>query len=286
MGIKISLWNGDNWATRGGKDKVDWSKGPFIASFRNYKIDACFGMEIQGFAEQKAPQIGGISRDITLLHLRKKKISNLRLSCHREMGSSSRELLHLEQKNLSAASSIESTLLVCKRESVSHTKKAPPDGKPTTSPVAQSQVLGKVKDFLGVISEANKRLQKAAEDNSLNYDIEVLTGTESEVIEMDLMLGIADLHTPEAIAAAESAISSGQPLVPSDSDSSETESEGTSDNDDNKVESDNDDDKDNNNDEQTGSSLKRKTSSFVEEGSSQAAGRNGSKKRPKIVEMC
>ncbi|KAL7227469.1 hypothetical protein ACSBR1_022345 [Camellia fascicularis] len=41
MSIKISLWNGDTWATRGGKDKVDWSKGPFIASFRNYKIDAC-----------------------------------------------------------------------------------------------------------------------------------------------------------------------------------------------------------------------------------------------------
>lgn len=41
MGIKISLWNGDSWATRGGKDKIDWSKGPFIASFRNYKIDAC-----------------------------------------------------------------------------------------------------------------------------------------------------------------------------------------------------------------------------------------------------
>ncbi|GAB4853393.1 Probable xyloglucan endotransglucosylase/hydrolase protein 10 [Ancistrocladus abbreviatus] len=41
MSIKASIWNGDNWATRGGKDKIDWSKGPFIASFRNYKIDAC-----------------------------------------------------------------------------------------------------------------------------------------------------------------------------------------------------------------------------------------------------
>uniref|UniRef100_A0A5B7B144 Xyloglucan endotransglucosylase/hydrolase n=1 Tax=Davidia involucrata TaxID=16924 RepID=A0A5B7B144_DAVIN len=41
MGIKISLWDGDSWATRGGKDKIDWSQGPFIASFRNYKIDAC-----------------------------------------------------------------------------------------------------------------------------------------------------------------------------------------------------------------------------------------------------
>ncbi|KAH7575458.1 hypothetical protein ACOSP7_004914 [Xanthoceras sorbifolium] len=41
MSIKMSLWNGDSWATRGGKDKIDWSKGPFIASFRDYKIDAC-----------------------------------------------------------------------------------------------------------------------------------------------------------------------------------------------------------------------------------------------------
>ncbi|GAY48801.1 hypothetical protein WN944_028579 [Citrus x changshan-huyou] len=41
MSIKISLWNGDSWATRGGQDKIDWSQGPFVASFRNYKIDAC-----------------------------------------------------------------------------------------------------------------------------------------------------------------------------------------------------------------------------------------------------
>ncbi|GAB2268078.1 Probable xyloglucan endotransglucosylase/hydrolase protein 10 [Dionaea muscipula] len=42
MSIKGSIWNGEDWATRGGKDKIDWSKGPFIASFRNHKIDACF----------------------------------------------------------------------------------------------------------------------------------------------------------------------------------------------------------------------------------------------------
>ncbi|KAI7994928.1 putative xyloglucan endotransglucosylase/hydrolase protein 10 [Camellia lanceoleosa] len=40
MRLLISLWDGDNWATRGGRDKIDWSKGPFIASFKNYKIDA------------------------------------------------------------------------------------------------------------------------------------------------------------------------------------------------------------------------------------------------------
>ncbi|KAM1569775.1 hypothetical protein ACFX10_034857 [Malus domestica] len=41
MSIKASLWNGDSWATRGGRDKIDWSKGPFTASLRNHKIDAC-----------------------------------------------------------------------------------------------------------------------------------------------------------------------------------------------------------------------------------------------------
>ncbi|KAK9666561.1 hypothetical protein RND81_14G193800 [Saponaria officinalis] len=41
MRLKASLWNGDNWATRGGLDKIDWSKAPFVASFRNPKIDAC-----------------------------------------------------------------------------------------------------------------------------------------------------------------------------------------------------------------------------------------------------
>ncbi|KAG2704017.1 hypothetical protein I3843_06G155000 [Carya illinoinensis] len=41
MSIKATIWNGDSWATGGGRDKIDWSKGPFIASFRNYKIDAC-----------------------------------------------------------------------------------------------------------------------------------------------------------------------------------------------------------------------------------------------------
>nr|GLL23776.1 probable xyloglucan endotransglucosylase/hydrolase protein 10 [Ipomoea trifida] len=41
MGLKISVWDGDSWATEGGRVKIDWSKGPFIASFKDYKIDAC-----------------------------------------------------------------------------------------------------------------------------------------------------------------------------------------------------------------------------------------------------
>ncbi|KAL3538759.1 hypothetical protein ACH5RR_002125 [Cinchona calisaya] len=41
MALQASLWDGDSWASRGGKDKIDWSIGPFIASFQNHKIDAC-----------------------------------------------------------------------------------------------------------------------------------------------------------------------------------------------------------------------------------------------------
>ncbi|XP_009609044.1 putative xyloglucan endotransglucosylase/hydrolase protein 23 [Nicotiana tabacum] len=41
MWIYSSLWNADDWATRGGLVKTDWSKAPFIASYRNYNAQAC-----------------------------------------------------------------------------------------------------------------------------------------------------------------------------------------------------------------------------------------------------
>ncbi|KAK4257664.1 hypothetical protein QN277_007225 [Acacia crassicarpa] len=41
MRIYSSLWNADDWATRGGLVKTDWSKAPFTASYRNFKADAC-----------------------------------------------------------------------------------------------------------------------------------------------------------------------------------------------------------------------------------------------------
>jgi len=36
MRIYSSLWNADNWATRGGLVKTDWSNAPFVASYRNF----------------------------------------------------------------------------------------------------------------------------------------------------------------------------------------------------------------------------------------------------------
>ncbi|PIA59119.1 hypothetical protein AQUCO_00400167v1 [Aquilegia coerulea] len=41
MRIYSSLWNADDWATRGGLVKTDWSKAPFRAFFRNFNANAC-----------------------------------------------------------------------------------------------------------------------------------------------------------------------------------------------------------------------------------------------------
>ncbi|KAK4373058.1 hypothetical protein RND71_008442 [Anisodus tanguticus] len=41
MWIYSSLWNADDWATRGGLVKTDWAQAPFIASYRNYNAQAC-----------------------------------------------------------------------------------------------------------------------------------------------------------------------------------------------------------------------------------------------------
>ncbi|KAK9210458.1 hypothetical protein WN944_002828 [Citrus x changshan-huyou] len=41
MRMYASLWNADDWATRGGLVKTDWSQAPFTASFRNFNAKAC-----------------------------------------------------------------------------------------------------------------------------------------------------------------------------------------------------------------------------------------------------
>lgn len=41
MRIHSSLWNADDWATRGGLVKTDWSQAPFTASYRNFNAEAC-----------------------------------------------------------------------------------------------------------------------------------------------------------------------------------------------------------------------------------------------------
>ncbi|KZV39832.1 hypothetical protein F511_15312 [Dorcoceras hygrometricum] len=41
MKLYSSLWNADDWATRGGQEKTDWSKAPFVASYKGFHIDGC-----------------------------------------------------------------------------------------------------------------------------------------------------------------------------------------------------------------------------------------------------
>lgn len=209
---------------------------------------------------------------------------------------SNKELLQLEEEHNTtpSLSSLETTLLVCnnkkkKKESDSQTKRFPIDGTSSlTAPLPPSQLLGKVKDFLGVMSEANKRLENDAKDHPEEYDIEELTGNESEVIEMDLMLGVADLHTPEAVAAAESAISGCQPVISLAADGSEIDSEEEEE----ESSVDEDDEIDNNvdecdygNDSKKPSSLDQKHTSGKDCDHEKQKGNRRSKKRPAIVEL-
>ncbi|PWA97203.1 beta-glucanase [Artemisia annua] len=43
QGMKVysSLWNADNWATRGGLVKIDWTAAPFVANYRKFRARAC-----------------------------------------------------------------------------------------------------------------------------------------------------------------------------------------------------------------------------------------------------
>ncbi|KAK9115882.1 hypothetical protein Sjap_014829 [Stephania japonica] len=41
MRLYSSLWCADDWATRGGLVKTDWTHAPFTASYRAFKADAC-----------------------------------------------------------------------------------------------------------------------------------------------------------------------------------------------------------------------------------------------------
>ncbi|CAM6090938.1 unnamed protein product [Calypogeia fissa] len=41
MNVYSSLWNGETWATEGGRIKVNWTYAPFVATFQNYNYDAC-----------------------------------------------------------------------------------------------------------------------------------------------------------------------------------------------------------------------------------------------------
>ncbi|ERM98688.1 hypothetical protein AMTR_s00109p00131990 [Amborella trichopoda] len=41
MRVYSSIWNADNWATRGGLVKIDWTRAPFIARLSRFNPRAC-----------------------------------------------------------------------------------------------------------------------------------------------------------------------------------------------------------------------------------------------------
>ncbi|KAM7274862.1 hypothetical protein ACFE04_016728 [Oxalis oulophora] len=59
MRIYSSLWNADDWATRGGQVKTDWSNAPFTASYRNFSSknwdssNSSNGQELDSTSQQR-----------------------------------------------------------------------------------------------------------------------------------------------------------------------------------------------------------------------------------------
>ena len=41
MRVYTTLWNGENWATRAGLEKVNWANSPFTANLRKFRARAC-----------------------------------------------------------------------------------------------------------------------------------------------------------------------------------------------------------------------------------------------------
>jgi len=41
MGVYSTLWEADDWATRGGIEKIDWRKAPFYAYYSGFDIEGC-----------------------------------------------------------------------------------------------------------------------------------------------------------------------------------------------------------------------------------------------------
>ncbi|KAI3827602.1 hypothetical protein L1987_01680 [Smallanthus sonchifolius] len=53
MRLYSSLWNADEWATRGGQVKTDWTHAPFMASYRNFNVKAVHVMSQPNLAHKR-----------------------------------------------------------------------------------------------------------------------------------------------------------------------------------------------------------------------------------------
>ncbi|KAL2246030.1 UNVERIFIED_CONTAM: hypothetical protein Sindi_2871200, partial [Sesamum indicum] len=98
----------------------------------------------------------------------------------------------------------------------------------------------------------------------------------------DLMLGVADLHTPEAVAAAESAIAGYQPTMPLSESSSGSENEDSSNDDDDDNNEDNISEQDNN---AASDCVKFVSKNAKTDSSCETLKKRKPKKRTKIIEL-
>ncbi|KAK9054167.1 hypothetical protein SSX86_025244 [Deinandra increscens subsp. villosa] len=54
MGIYSTLWEADDWATRGGLEKIDWKEAPFYAYYKDFDIEGCTTPEPSACASNRA----------------------------------------------------------------------------------------------------------------------------------------------------------------------------------------------------------------------------------------
>ncbi|KAG0603427.1 hypothetical protein M758_10G093500 [Ceratodon purpureus] len=41
MALYLSVWDGSKWATQNGRVKIDWTAVPFVASYKNFRLNGC-----------------------------------------------------------------------------------------------------------------------------------------------------------------------------------------------------------------------------------------------------
>ncbi|XP_043725542.1 probable xyloglucan endotransglucosylase/hydrolase protein 5 [Telopea speciosissima] len=59
MKIYRSLWNADDWATRGGLDKTNWSKAPFVTTYKSFHVDRCEASMNANYCDTQGKEVVG-----------------------------------------------------------------------------------------------------------------------------------------------------------------------------------------------------------------------------------